>query len=172
MKQRLAIAPCRYARPQSFLILDEPINGLDPIGIAEVRSFIRELCDARGKTIWFPVIFFRRFPCWLTILELSTMAHYWKKKVLRIWNKKQQTYPIYSFWYRTGSKNFGTKFPWKPFFHTGDRNLRLHNLELPVGKIVTAFVENGIGGIGGAYLWRKSWRLLQACGRGRRNCLN
>jgi DNA topoisomerase VI subunit B len=32
-----------------LLILDEPINGLDPIGIAEVRSFIRELCDARGK---------------------------------------------------------------------------------------------------------------------------
>ena len=28
-----------------LLILDEPINGLDPIGIAEVRSFIRELCD-------------------------------------------------------------------------------------------------------------------------------
>ena len=33
------------------LILDEPINGLDPIGIAEVRSFIRELCDSYGKTI-------------------------------------------------------------------------------------------------------------------------
>ena len=31
--------------------MDEPINGLDPIGIAEVRSFIRELCDTRGKTI-------------------------------------------------------------------------------------------------------------------------
>ena len=34
-----------------LLILDEPINGLDPIGIAEVRAFIRDLCDARGKTI-------------------------------------------------------------------------------------------------------------------------
>ena len=34
-----------------LLILDEPINGLDPIGIAEVRDFIRELCDATGKTI-------------------------------------------------------------------------------------------------------------------------
>ena len=34
-----------------LLILDEPINGLDPIGIAEVRSFIRALCDERGKTI-------------------------------------------------------------------------------------------------------------------------
>ena len=50
MKQRLAIALSVMHNPE-LLILDEPINGLDPIGIAEVRSFIRELCDAQGKTI-------------------------------------------------------------------------------------------------------------------------
>ena len=50
MKQRLAIALAVMHNP-SILILDEPINGLDPIGIAEVRSFIRELCDAQEKTI-------------------------------------------------------------------------------------------------------------------------
>ena len=50
MKQRLAIALAVMHNPE-LLILDEPINGLDPIGIAEVRDFIRELCDAMGKTI-------------------------------------------------------------------------------------------------------------------------
>lgn len=50
MKQRLAIALAVMHNP-NLLILDEPINGLDPIGIAEVRSFIRELCDVQGKTI-------------------------------------------------------------------------------------------------------------------------
>ncbi|MCC5465672.1 ABC transporter ATP-binding protein [Pelosinus baikalensis] len=50
MKQRLAIALAIMHDPE-ILILDEPINGLDPIGIAEVRSFIRELCDAKGKTV-------------------------------------------------------------------------------------------------------------------------
>ena len=50
MKQRLAIALAVMHNPE-LLILDEPINGLDPIGITEVRDFIRNLCDATGKTI-------------------------------------------------------------------------------------------------------------------------
>lgn len=50
MKQRLAIALAVMHNP-ALLILDEPTNGLDPIGIAEVRKFIRELCYDRKKTI-------------------------------------------------------------------------------------------------------------------------
>ena len=64
MKQRLAIALAVMHDPE-LLILDEPINGLDPIGIAEVRTFIRDLCDKRGKTILISqyssqVIFYRK----------------------------------------------------------------------------------------------------------------
>ncbi len=50
MKQRLAIALSIMHSPD-LLILDEPTNGLDPIGIAEVRTFIRNLCDKGEKTI-------------------------------------------------------------------------------------------------------------------------
>jgi ABC-2 type transport system ATP-binding protein len=49
MKQRLAIASCLLGDPQ-VLIFDEPTNGLDPNGIAEIRELIKRLA-AEGKTI-------------------------------------------------------------------------------------------------------------------------
>ncbi|SKD01692.1 ABC-2 type transport system ATP-binding protein [Chitinophaga ginsengisegetis] len=49
MKQRLAIAAVLLGDPD-VLILDEPTNGLDPSGIAEVRELVRKLADS-GKTI-------------------------------------------------------------------------------------------------------------------------
>lgn len=49
MKQRLAIAAALLGSPK-VLVLDEPTNGLDPVGIAEIRDLIGELSKA-GHTI-------------------------------------------------------------------------------------------------------------------------
>jgi ABC-type multidrug transport system ATPase subunit len=49
MKQRLGVAAALLKDPE-LLILDEPTNGLDPAGMAEMRDFIRSLADA-GRTV-------------------------------------------------------------------------------------------------------------------------
>ena len=50
MRQRLGLARCLLSDP-ALLILDEPMNGLDPAGILETRRLIREFVD-EGRTVF------------------------------------------------------------------------------------------------------------------------
>ena len=50
MRQRLAIGMAILDQPD-FLILDEPINGLDPSGIKEVRKLLLKLKEKQGMTV-------------------------------------------------------------------------------------------------------------------------
>lgn len=51
MKQRLGLAAAIMHEPE-LLILDEPMNGLDPIGICETRKYLLQLCREMGTTIF------------------------------------------------------------------------------------------------------------------------
>jgi len=51
MRQRLGVARCLLSDPE-LLILDEPMNGLDPAGMLDVRRMIRALVQDEGRTVF------------------------------------------------------------------------------------------------------------------------
>ena len=51
MRQRLGVARCLLSDPE-LLILDEPMNGLDPGGMLDVRRMIRAMVEDEGRTVF------------------------------------------------------------------------------------------------------------------------
>ncbi len=144
MKQRLAIALSVMHDPE-LLILDEPINGLDPIGIAEVRSFIRELCVKRGKTILISSHILSEIALLADDIGIIDHGALLEEESLQQLEKKSSKYVHFVLSdtaqaARILERTFGEK----QFTVHDDQNLYLQNLELPTGRLVTAFVENGL----------------------------
>ena len=71
MKQRLGIAIALCGDPD-FLVLDEPINGLDPQGIVEMRELILKLNREWQITVLISPTFWTSFPSWPPTTGLST----------------------------------------------------------------------------------------------------
>ncbi|MFQ9917338.1 MAG: ATP-binding cassette domain-containing protein [Flavonifractor plautii] len=63
MKQRLGLALALMNRPD-LLLLDEPINGLDPEGIVEFRNLLLRLNQERQTTILISATSCRSWPIW------------------------------------------------------------------------------------------------------------
>mgnify|MGYP003174122269 FL=1 len=136
MKQRLAIALAVMHNPE-LLILDEPINGLDPIGIAEVRDFIRELCDTSGKTILISSHILSEISLLaddVGIIDHGKLLEEESLKELEAKNANAQK----------AAKTIAATFHSKDFRLTDANNLYLYDMTLPVEKINRSFVESGI----------------------------
>lgn len=155
MKQRLAIALAVMHDPE-LLILDEPINGLDPIGIAEVRAFIRELCDARGKTILISSHILSEIALLAddigiidhgVLLEEESLAELEKKSRGDVRFVLSDT--------ARAAEILKRDFHENQFLIQDAHHLCLQNRELPVGRMVTAFVEHGLE-VSQAYICEES----------------
>ena len=144
MKQRLAIALAVMHDPE-LLILDEPTNGLDPIGIAEMRSFIRKLCDERGKTILISSHILSEIALLaddIGIIDHGVLLEEESLAVLEQSSRKHIRFAVSDT--AQAAAILERQFRETAFSIQDDHVLRLYKLDLPVGKIVTAFVKNGL----------------------------
>ena len=144
MKQRLAIALAIMHDPE-LLILDEPINGLDPIGIAEVRSFIRDLCTERGKTILISSHILSEIALLADDIGIIDHGALLEEESLAELEAKSSRHIRFTVSSTTQAARILERgFHETQFTIQDDYKMRLHNLDIPVGEIVTAFVENGL----------------------------
>ena len=144
MKQRLAIALAIMHDPE-LLILDEPINGLDPIGIAEVRSFIRDLCTERGKTILISSHILSEIALLADDIGIIDHGVLLEEESLAELEAKSSRHIRFTVSSTTqAARILEQGFHETQFTIQDDYKMRLHNLGIPVGEIVTAFVENGL----------------------------
>ncbi len=144
MKQRLAIALAVMHDPE-LLILDEPINGLDPIGIAEVRSFIRALCDERGKTILISSHILSEVALLADDIGIIDHGVLLEEESLADLEAKSDRYIRFTV-SDTGraAEVLNSAFHENQFTVQDGHHLRLDSAKVPVAKIVSAFVQYGL----------------------------
>ena len=138
MKQRLAIALAVMHNPE-LLILD------DPIGIAEVRDFIRELCDTSGKTILISSHILSEISLLaddVGIIDHGKLLEEESLKELEAKNAKFIHFCVSDA--QKAAKIIAATFHSKDFRLTDANNLYLYDMTLPVEKINRSFVESGI----------------------------
>ena len=144
MKQRLAIALAIMHNPQ-VLILDEPINGLDPIGIAEVRSFIRELCDSYGKTIIISSHILSEISLLADDIGIIDRGVVLEEESLKELEEKNAKYIHFiTSNAKKAAQVIESLFQTKNVKITDEYNLYLYDTVLPVAKINRTLIESGI----------------------------
>ncbi len=155
MKQRLAIALAVMHDPE-LLILDEPINGLDPIGIAEVRSFIRDLCKELGKTILISSHILSEIALLADDIGIIDQGVLLEEESLEELEAKSGKHIRFIVSDTAQAANILEHlFHENQFAIQDNHRMQVNNPDLPIGKIVAAFVKNGME-VSEAYICEES----------------
>jgi len=144
MKQRLAIALAIMHDPE-LLILDEPINGLDPIGIAEIRVLLRQLCEKVGKTILISSHILSEISLLADDIGIIDKGILLEEESLAKLEQKSGKYIHFTISDTAqAARILEQVFNEKQFSIQDDHNIRLYNLSLSATKIIGVFIENGL----------------------------
>ena len=144
MKQRLAIALAVMHDPE-LLILDEPVNGLDPIGIAEVRLFLRKLTEEREKTILISSHILSEIALLVDDIGILHRGVLLEEESLAELEQKNSRYVDFTISDAAQAARILEQiFFEKHFSVQDDSNIRLYNLDLSVPELIRAFLANGL----------------------------
>ena len=151
MKQRLGIANAILHDPE-LLILDEPTNGLDPIGIAQVRDFIKLLCTERGKTVLISSHILSEMALLADDIGIIDEGVLLEENTMAELNKKNRKYFLLQV--SDVSKAaiiLERQFNQKDYSIQDEQTLRLYDTSLNIGAINKALIGQGIDVISSAH---------------------
>lgn len=144
MKQRLGIANAIMHDPE-LLILDEPINGLDPIGIVEVRDFIKHLSTEQGKTILISSHILSEMALLaddIGIIDHGVLLEEESLEELQRKNSKFVHFVVTDT--SQASRILEADFHTSNFHIDDNYNLRLYDTEIDVAAITRKWMESGL----------------------------
>lgn len=144
MKQRLGIANAILHDPE-LLILDEPINGLDPIGIVEVRDFIKRLSAEQEKTILISSHILSEMALLADDIGIIDHGVLLEEESLEELQRKNSKYIhfIVTDTYQA-SRILEADFHTSNFHVDGNHNIRLYDTGIEVAAVTRKWIESGL----------------------------
>lgn len=145
MKQRLGIANAIMHDPE-LLILDEPINGLDPIGIAEIRKFLQDLSKERGKTILISSHILSEIDLLADDIGIIHEGNLLEESSMDELRKKNQKYVLFRVSSTaTAARILEQKCGGVKYRIEDDNVMRIYDMDIDLSIINQAFITNNIG---------------------------
>lgn len=144
MKQRLGIARAILHNPE-LLILDEPTNGLDPVGIKEIRKLIKKLAETKKITIFMSSHILsevQQIATTIGVIHEGKLLKEIKLKDLRKQNRKYVEFEV-----SDDSKTtllLETEFNIRDYEVYPDNKLRIYTAHDKISEINKLFVKNNI----------------------------
>ncbi len=145
MKQRLGIANAIMHDPE-LLILDEPINGLDPIGIAEIRKFLQDLSKERGKTILISSHILSEIDLLADDIGIIHEGNLLEESSMDELRKKNQKYVLFRVSSTaTAARILEQKCGGVKYRIEDDNVMRIYDMNIDLSMVNQAFITNNIG---------------------------
>ncbi len=144
MKQRLAMANAIMHDPE-ILILDEPTNGLDPIGIAELREFILKLSREQNKTVVISSHLLPEIELLADDIGIIHKGSLLEEESLKNLENKNGKY----YYFNVSDSNQAVRLLEQTYKVVDlqvedDCNFRIYDTEIPIDSIIRSFVECGL----------------------------